>query len=171
MATATMEKPKTKAVGKKDTDKPQRYRLLRGRHIQKEKGVSVAYQVERDKVTKAPICPVLESDKDLCKLFNAPGKAPKFEKVGDTQIEITDPMTRLPGETIQAYMSRLAELQTQIKEQLESRLLELDNMDKEALEEFAQNEEIDLGDAKSLKDIRKVIRNALTTQVVEGESE
>lgn len=167
MSTATAEKPK-KAVGTKTTPgKKQRYRLLRSRHTQKENGVNVSYQVERDKVTRAPICPIVESDKDLCKLFNFPGKAPKFERVGDTHIEIADPMTRLPGETIQAYMGRLAELQTQITEQLEARLLELDNMSKEQLEEFAQNEEIDIGEAKSLKDIRKAIRTALTTQSVD----
>jgi hypothetical protein len=149
-----------------------KFRLLRGQHIEKvgydgSKRVDRVYQVTRDpKDASLRVHPIIESDKDLCALFNSPDGNPKFRKfekiteATETIVHI-NPFERIPGETIQNYMNRLNDLQAQAKAEVELRLKEVDGMGKEELEDFAEAEEIDTKNAKTAEQLRMIIKSAL----------
>lgn len=159
--------PVATAVEKK-TAKKFKFRLLRGRHIETvgrtegNKPITRVHQVERDPVTKLPICPIIETDHDLDKMFNVPGFAPKFERLYDDAKVPVDPTQRFPGETLQSYLARLASLQEQISMEITSKLASVDKMNKSELEDFAEQEEIDLAGAKTVDEMRKFIKSTLT---------
>lgn len=174
MTTATMEKPKTAKPPKKI-----RFRLLRARHIETEyehdeKGNIVLdkngkwkkigttpYQVVRDPVTKRPQQPVFESYHELDKKFNAPGYPPKFERVGEPERIVINPVERQPGETLQAYIIRLGEFAEQAKALSEDSIKRIDAMDKDQLAELAAQEEIDISKCKDVINIKATIKAAL----------
>ena len=70
--------------------------------------------------------PIIESDRDLCGLFNSPGFPKKFEEVG------ANDTPQISGEVNQKLLQRMTIVQ---------------------LREHAEAEEIDLGDAKSKVEI------------------
>lgn len=55
--------------------------------------------------------PPFYSDRDLCKLFNVEGFAPKFElaAVGAKALGIDEEMLRRPGETLTEFAARMSE--------------------------------------------------------------
>ncbi len=150
----TLEAP---AVGKKF-----KFKLLRGRHIEGVKPDVKAYQVEKDPVTKFPICPIIETDKDLGKLFNQEGVSPKFERIyGEPTPVPLNPLERMAGESVQAYNARLAELMQGIKQKTEEQAKAIDKLSKEDLESFAEENEIDLRGVKTLEQMRVAVKTAL----------
>lgn len=174
MTTAVMEKPKTEKPPTKI-----KFRLLRARHIENvyetndkgwyilnangkriKKGTT-AYQVERDPVTGGPKQPIFESEKELDKLFNAQGFAPKFERISEPTLVMIDPLERRQGETIQSFLARLADMQEQIKGEIDNKIKQVDNMDKDELTSFAEDNEIDVSKAKDIVQLRNTIKAAL----------
>lgn len=144
------------------TTKKFTFRLMFGNYTEGRGADQKTYQVYKDPVTKLPVHQLIETDKDLHALFDQEGFPAKFQPVeGIPEPVYVNPTERQPGESIQAYMSRLNELQATIKAQLEERLKEVDKMSKEQLETFAENEEIDLKNAKTVEQMRVAVKTAL----------
>jgi hypothetical protein len=142
-----------------------KFRLLRGSHTE-GKGASLrTYRVSRDPLTKEWQQPIIESTKPLDKLFNDPSnsaKHRKFERLTDVPATIViNPLERQPGETVAAFLSRLAELSDTIKQETVNRLKELDSLSKDDLEAFAEQEEIDVRIAKNREHMLTIIKTAL----------
>lgn len=172
----TTTDPKSHAEGEKRL-----YRLLRGRHCDRQgppttravAGATVpiggkrTYQAD----IRAGVFPEFESVVDLTgPAYCPPGFRPKYELVkGDApRIVHVDPTKRLPGETTQAYLARVNALISSLKGATEStaRAVEqkrkgVDTMTEDELIEFAGEEEIDLGDARTLTEMRKAVKAAL----------
>lgn len=152
----------TKTAEKPQTPKKNTYRLLRGRHVEKVgevagKPVLKTYQADR----RTDTYPLIETDKDLS-IFNGKGVAPKFEVVKEAAAPVyVDPTVRRPGETMQAYLVRLAEFQNQAKSSIDAAVKSVDGMSLDELKEFADAEEIDLKGAKTVDEMRKTVKAAL----------
>lgn len=121
------------------------------------------YQVDRDPITKQMRCPIIETDKDLCKMFNVEGFAPKFQALDDTAFELGDPTQRIPGESIQEYLLRLEDVIEKAKKSATEAFKEVDVLTtREELEDFAEGNEIDIPTtAKTVEQMKAVIKNAL----------
>lgn len=144
------------------TEKPVRkFRVLHGRHIDEKK---FAHQVTFHPVTKERICPIVETTVDLCKQFNVAGYTPKFEEIHEGAAPepiYVDSMQRLPGETVQEYLGRITALGESIKATLDNTIKQVNSMTKEQLEDFAEQEEIDITAAKNIEATKKIIRMAI----------
>lgn len=123
-ATATETKPKLK-----------KFRMLQGSHEQtnpKDPNYTEHFTVMNGK----PL-PIIESDKDLCKLFNVGGVPPKFEPVFEDALP---PKQR----TVLIDMNTLS------------------NKPVQALIEFAQDNEIELDGKTDKKDVLAAIKTAMS---------
>jgi hypothetical protein len=165
MTTATAERPAT-------GPKKYRFKLLKGQYVssrvikRKIDGVDVQ-EIENTPYQADPrkgFFPIIETDIDL-EVFNGPApNMKKFERVlvdGPVQPVIENPLDRLPGETVHAYLTRINDLSAKIKEQTAQIIKALDTATPDQLVELAAQEEIDISMCKNPDDMRKVIRNAL----------
>lgn len=151
-----------KKADKVSTTPLRKFRLLRG-SCRIGKGENARdYKVTINPVTKQRITPVIETDKDLGKLFNCPGFAPKFAEEGkEVEPVVLDPTVRQPGETLQAFLTRLQDLQDSVKSTIDVAIKQVDGYSKEELEDFAEENEVDLKGAKTVEQMRTILKNAL----------
>jgi len=163
MANATLDKPvKTKEAKNEETKPLRKFRLLvAGCEVDGK-----LYQVDRDPTTKQMRCPVIETDKDLCKMFNVSGFAPKFAYLEEAEVIVTDPTQRMPGESIQEYLLRLEDVIEKAKKSATDAFKEVDVLvTREEVEDFAEGNEIDIpATAKTVEQMKAVIKNALKTK-------
>lgn len=157
---AVVDKPKSKTENKAPV-KLNKFRLLRGRHVDKTTGENVTYQVTKDPVTKRINQPIFESKYDLDRIHNSPGLQPKFERVGEQTQIILNPLDRYPGETLQVYLGRLSRLQESIQEEVDKKVKEVDALEDADLVPYAEAEEINIEGAKGHKQVREAIKKAL----------
>lgn len=141
------------------------FRLLRGAHTEGRGEAKKQYQVSRNPVTKEAIQPVFESPHPLDTWFNDPSGNPKFRKFERVnpvpQPIVINPLERQAGETVAAFLARLSELTATIKAETQSRLKALDGLSFEKLKEFAEDEELDIGTAKTREQALTMIKAAL----------
>ncbi len=170
MSTTTLERPETKSESK--TSKNYKFKLLSGQYVE-----IVGYTEQSDGrggMVKIPIFkthqankrqdhfPVIETNEDLMQFNGLSPNMKKFERVyGETPVTMTDPTQRAPGETIHSYLQRLQDFTKVMKEKAEASVKALDTMIIEDLIRVAEEEEIDLGSAKTPDDARKLIKAAL----------
>ncbi len=161
MSNATMTKP-TKQ-GKEEVKKPtKKFKLL----VAGCECDGKWYQVDRDPITGQMRCPIIETDKDLCKLFNSVGFAPKFQAVDEVTVELADPTQRMQGESIQEYLLRLDDVIEKAKKSANDAFKEVDVLaTREDLEDFAEGNEIEIpATAKTIDQMKAVIKNALKSK-------
>lgn len=119
------------------------------------------YQINK----KANVYPVIETDEDLTK-FNgkAHGMSEKFTRISfdrDVVVQYTDPTVRLAGESVATYLKRMDEVMSAVKKQTEATLKAIDSLTLEQLTEYAAAEEIDLKGAKTVEQVRKIVKTTL----------
>lgn len=146
-----------------------RVQLLRGRHIDRQGPLQK--DTVNDKEVIRPSLRVFQASRDP----NVPEKDrnPVFETVtllnDDMKFKIlnepapapVDQTARRPGETLQAYLTRMSELMSTAKSRGEDQLKALDTMSLEQIREWAEAEEIDLKNPKTVEEARKNARAAL----------
>jgi hypothetical protein len=169
------EPPVVKSEIKK-TQKKYKFRLLVGMHVETEwiesvdpdtgrktrEPVNTIYQADKQKGH----FPTIETDTDLEAIFNTddPKLGKKYQRIHGSAVEvITDPTKRLAGETVHAYFQRMDDLTKQMKGKIETTLRELDKMTQDDLVALAITEEIDLSSCATIDEVRKTIRDALTS--------
>lgn len=155
-----------------------RFVLLRGRHVDRqgkwdptaenknfppdhEKRLG-RYSIRVFQVNKqTKELPEFETITDLSKqAYNPAGYPPRFRRADKPQTETVyiDPMQRRPGETVAAYVLRIRELASGLIAAAEGESANLMKMSLEDLQSFAADNEIDLGSAKTLDQVRSAVR-------------
>lgn len=155
-----------------------RFVLLRGRHVdrqgtwdptaenknfppdhEKRYGRYSIRVFQFNKQSKEPI--EFETITDLSEpAYNPPGYPPRFRRADKpaTETVYVDPMQRRPGETVAAYVIRVRELAAGLIAAAEGESAGLNKMGLDELVSFAADNEIDLGSAKTLEQVRNAIR-------------
>lgn len=150
--------------------KTMKFRLLRGSYAEplgykNGKKAYRVYKVEIDRKTGTRTCPIIESTIDLVTRFNrGEGKFAKFERVYEEDpapVIVENPYTRLPDETVPQYLARLRDIEKEAQQEIAALVKEVDGMNKEQLEQFADENAIDLKGAKTVEQIRTIIKTAV----------
>lgn len=173
-----MAETTTKLTNPEAARKRFKFKLLRGAHFDKKgegyippnpngktpaekagvKGAPRKFQAN----TKTGEFPIIETDEDLAKEFNGPHpKMKKFDPLHKVETVEVDPKVRRPGETVAAYIGRINQFVIEAQACAANMVKGLDTMNKEQLQEFADDNEIDLSGTKNVDEMRKVIKSVL----------
>lgn len=173
-----MAETTTKLTNPEAARKRFKFKLLRGAHFDKKgegyippnpngktpaekagvKGAARKFQAN----TKTGEFPIIETDEDLAKEFNGPHpKMKKFDPLHKVETVEVDPTKRRAGETISAYMARLNDFVVKAQTDSANIIKGVDAMNKEQLQEFADDNEIDLSGTKNVDEMKKAIKSVL----------
>jgi hypothetical protein len=172
MATETLPKDTKETV---EEPKRYRFRVLDGSHcVQYDTGDKDGTGTPVTRIRKYRRGEVVETNDDLKAIFDQPGMPPKFEELRDDVTGLTGEMAIREGETLSEYANRLAQLvktvgeepmdetkakaQTQAKTQNQQRGADaFRRMSKEELEDYAEDNEIDLKGAQAKEDMIRLL--------------
>lgn len=178
MATAAPEKKNETEKKNDKVEKPKaskyKFKLLFGMYVSTE--YKIVTNPETGEKTRKPentiyqadpkkgVFPIINTDIDLESYNGKHRHMKKFEKIiGSATQTIVDPTVRLEGESIHAYLTRMEDMVKSAKAKTEEMMKGLDKLTQEELVSLAAQEEVDISTCQTVGDVRKVLREALTS--------
>lgn len=144
-----------------------KFQLMAGRHVDSEgdeaagEPMKRAFQAIPPRQGKDGVYPIINTDVDLS-VFNGPHPSHlKFKKVEGGSSELSDPLKRIPGETVMAFRARLTQLAEAAARADVEVVATVRKMDETQLREFADTEGISIADMEDVEQIRGTIMAAL----------